>query len=310
MAIRNGISLGYPFIEAVESALPLCDEFIISEGFSDDDTFKILNDYFGSIDKVKIFQDPWDKESLKGSAVRNALNKARQRCKFEYIFEIDANEIVPEKDIPFIRNLPEIYPKKQLFAFPYYQMLGSEILFTEEFRFRMGKNLRSIQVLWDGYTMGHKLNLSTLFESGTFSRVINRMLTVILEDRISGGYTPEQYVYLPQPIYRYYSLFPESFFNKMSSKLSLQPGRDYDKFEVNNNDGRFKEIWDEYINGGEYDIFWEKVYDLTLDLIKEGADFNKEFIERRIIDRNMQPGIIQPQFGKKFYTPPKKNVNS
>lgn len=304
MAIRNGITLGYPFIEAVESALPLCDEFVISEGFSDDDTFQTLNDYFDRIDKVRIFRDPWEKESVKGSAIRNALNKARKKCRFEYIIEIDANEIVPEKDIAFIRTLPDRYPNKQLFAFPYYQILGSEILFTEEFRFRMGKNIRSIQVLWDGYTMGHKLNLSTLFESGTFSRVVNRLLTGILEDRISGGYTPEQFVYLPEPIYRYYSLFPENFFNKMGSKLSFQPGRDYGKFEVNNS--RFKAIWDEYVISGKYNDFWEKVYDLTLDLIKEGADFNKEFTERRIIDRKMQPEVIQPQFGKIRYTPPNK----
>ena len=69
---------------------------------------------------------------------------------------------------------------------------------------------------------------------------------------------------------------------------------------------RFKAIWDEYVISGKYNDFWEKVYDLTLDLIKEGADFNKEFTERRIIDRKMQPEVIQPQFGKIRYTPPNK----
>ena len=36
--IKNGTLLGYPFIESICSALPLCDEFIIAVGNSEDDT--------------------------------------------------------------------------------------------------------------------------------------------------------------------------------------------------------------------------------------------------------------------------------
>ena len=36
--IRNGTSLGYPFIESIKSILPICDEFIIALGKSEDDT--------------------------------------------------------------------------------------------------------------------------------------------------------------------------------------------------------------------------------------------------------------------------------
>ena len=41
--IRNGINLGYPFIESIKSILPICDEFIIAVGKSEDNTLqKIL----------------------------------------------------------------------------------------------------------------------------------------------------------------------------------------------------------------------------------------------------------------------------
>lgn len=38
--IRNGSSLGYPFIESIKSILPICDEFIVAIGRSEDDTLK------------------------------------------------------------------------------------------------------------------------------------------------------------------------------------------------------------------------------------------------------------------------------
>ena len=36
--IRNGTILGYPFIESINSILPICDEFIIAVGPSEDST--------------------------------------------------------------------------------------------------------------------------------------------------------------------------------------------------------------------------------------------------------------------------------
>lgn len=35
---RNSIEVGYPFVEAILSALPLCDEFLINDGGSVDGT--------------------------------------------------------------------------------------------------------------------------------------------------------------------------------------------------------------------------------------------------------------------------------
>jgi len=38
--VRNGVKLGYPFVESIKSILPLCDEALVGVGDSEDDTRK------------------------------------------------------------------------------------------------------------------------------------------------------------------------------------------------------------------------------------------------------------------------------
>ena len=42
--LRDGVKLGYPFVESIRSALPVCDEFIVAVGRSDDGTLE-TSDY-------------------------------------------------------------------------------------------------------------------------------------------------------------------------------------------------------------------------------------------------------------------------
>ena len=65
--IRYAVKYDYPILEAVLSILPLCDEFIIAVGKSEDDT---LN-YIKSIDspKIKIIETVWDDTLREGGKV-------------------------------------------------------------------------------------------------------------------------------------------------------------------------------------------------------------------------------------------------
>jgi len=56
--IRNGIKYFYPFIEAIKSILPLCDEFILNVGDSEDATLEAALALKN--DKIKIFESKWD----------------------------------------------------------------------------------------------------------------------------------------------------------------------------------------------------------------------------------------------------------
>ena len=40
--IRNGVKLDYPFIEAIRSALDICDEYVVVAGDSEDETLEQL----------------------------------------------------------------------------------------------------------------------------------------------------------------------------------------------------------------------------------------------------------------------------
>ena len=40
--IKNAEMLGYPFIESIQSVLPIVDEFVIAVGESDDNTLEII----------------------------------------------------------------------------------------------------------------------------------------------------------------------------------------------------------------------------------------------------------------------------
>ena len=50
--IRNGEMLGYPFIESIQSALPIVDEFVIAVGKSEDQTLERIRSIHS--DKIRI----------------------------------------------------------------------------------------------------------------------------------------------------------------------------------------------------------------------------------------------------------------
>ena len=303
MVIKNGISQGYPFIESIKSALPLADEFLISDGYSNDNTYETLVKCFGSEKKIKLFRDEWDKKSINGSAIRNALNKVRYRCKYDYILEVDANEIIPQQDIDIIKELPSIHPEQELFGFPYYQIIGSKIKFNEEFRYRLARNFSDICVLYDGYTFGFKYTLMDLKSRRTVRRLKSRFTSMIAEGRQIGLAIPQINIYLEKPIFRYYSIFPYNFFEKMKSKEYLQPTKDYNIIGKNRTKSPFKELYDQYTIDLDYVKFWDDVYELLKILVKRGYKFNKEFLEKRIINEIDQPDIIRSHFGKTRYEP-------
>ena len=56
--IRNGTLLGYPFIESICSALPLCDEFVVAVGDSEDDTLARIEAI--NSNKIRIIRTQWN----------------------------------------------------------------------------------------------------------------------------------------------------------------------------------------------------------------------------------------------------------
>lgn len=96
--IRNAVRFDYPIVEAITSILPLCDEFLVAVGNSEDDTLELIK----SIDspKIRIIETVWD-ESLRegGRVLAVETDKAFQAIsdQSDWCFYIQGDEVVHEK---------------------------------------------------------------------------------------------------------------------------------------------------------------------------------------------------------------------
>ena len=56
--IKNGQILGYPFLQSIQSVLPIVDEFVVNVGESEDDTLSLIKSLNSS--KIRIIQSKWN----------------------------------------------------------------------------------------------------------------------------------------------------------------------------------------------------------------------------------------------------------
>jgi len=127
--IRNAVKYDYPVVEAIKSILPVCDEFVVALGRSEDETEKdILN--IGS-DKIRIIHTTWD-ESLRegGMVLAEETNKALDAISedTDWCFYIQGDEAVHEQYLPAISEGMEQYlndEKVEGLLFKYEHFFGS-----------------------------------------------------------------------------------------------------------------------------------------------------------------------------------------
>lgn len=102
---KNADKLGYPVKEAVLSILPLVDEFIFALGDcdSDDKTRELLESI--DSDKLTIIDTVWDLEKYpRGMEHAHQSDIAKEHCSGDWLFYVQADEIVHEDDLPLIRK--------------------------------------------------------------------------------------------------------------------------------------------------------------------------------------------------------------
>ena len=253
MILKNGLKQGYPFPEAIASALPICDEFLISDGYSTDGTFEMLKQMSLLNKKIKIFRYNWlDTKSV--TVLTDATNALRKKCGSKYIFYVQANEIVHEDDVGFIRDLPEILPQVNTFCFPYLHLMGN-YKWAEEFRLRFSKNIDGIVAIGDASTLGPSKafivseSLKSLRNPRKLLGYIGRGIEWTYVN--SGNNTLSRSIYLPKPLFRYWSLFPRNFFEKSKNHAEMFGMPDF--YETMN---ILKDKMD------DYSFFWQKASDL------------------------------------------------
>jgi glycosyltransferase involved in cell wall biosynthesis len=127
--IRNAIKFDYPIVEAITSILPLCDEFIVAVGNSDDGTRQLIEQIGSS--KIRIVDTIWD-DSLRegGQVLAVETNKAFDAISedTDWAFYIQGDEIVHERYLPEILESMEQWkdnPKVEGLVFNYLHFYGS-----------------------------------------------------------------------------------------------------------------------------------------------------------------------------------------
>jgi hypothetical protein len=107
--VRNAIKFDYPAIEAISSLLPVCDEFLVSVGNSEDDTLNLIKSIQSP--KIKIMETVWD-DALRKGGLRLAVetNKAMDAITgADWLFYIQADEVLHEDGINNCRQEMERY---------------------------------------------------------------------------------------------------------------------------------------------------------------------------------------------------------
>lgn len=256
ITLKNVVKTGYPFVEAIAASLPICDELLISEGYSSDGTFEVVEKIAKLNKKVKVYRQEWP-TVRKYSAIAEVTNLIRAKCSGDYIFSIQANEIVHEDDVELIKALPEICPQINTFSFPFLH-LARDRKFYEDFRLRFSKNIENIVAVCDAWTLGPSEEFtkaearSCLTHPKRLKQYINKGIewtyALQAESPLSRA------IYLPKLIYRYWALFPSDYLEKCQRHVEM--------FGLENLNGVIETLKGEV---GNPERFWQKAATIRRD---------------------------------------------
>ncbi len=279
MIVKDVLKQGYPFVEAIASALSICDEFLVSDGYSTDGTYEFMEKIALANSKVKVYREQWPNRK-DVTVIAEVTNSLRAKCRYEYILSLQANEIIHEQSAPFIKALPQMFPIVDTFSFPFIQFLN-KYKFTEGFRLRFSKNHPGIVAKGDAWTLGasaqftRKKIIRSLARPYRFYYYLTKGVELVHAnpcfDYLSRA------IYLPNPIFRYWALFPKNFLNKCQRHSEI--------FQI----AKFHKSYNELkANVNSPDLFW-KLGSEFLEFA-EGEHYPKDFSS---IDRKNHPAIIK-----------------
>lgn len=125
--LKNASLLGYPFIESIQSVLPICDEFIVAVGESDDETLQQVRAIGDA--KLRILETKWNEKMIdRGYVYAQQKMIANFNCTGDWAFYLEADEVLHEEDLPTIHASMERHldqTEVEALVFDYYHFYGS-----------------------------------------------------------------------------------------------------------------------------------------------------------------------------------------
>ncbi len=96
--VKDAIKFSFPVVESIKSILPICDEFIVNVGKSDDGTLDEISAI--KSEKIKIIKSEWDANfKYKGRILAQQTDIALAKCTGDWCFYLQADEVVHERDL-------------------------------------------------------------------------------------------------------------------------------------------------------------------------------------------------------------------
>lgn len=124
--VRNGLKIGYPFLESIKSILPMVDEYIVVLGDSDDGSREAIESIGSS--KIRIIDTKWDMDLRQGGKIfAQQANIGLDHVSGDWIIHLQADEVIHENDIQKLKNLILRYndnPKVEGLLFPFLNFRG------------------------------------------------------------------------------------------------------------------------------------------------------------------------------------------
>ncbi len=92
-----------PFIESIQSVLPVVDEFVIALASSTDDTLNRIQSLNSS--KIKVIQTEWKiNDFYKNTEYARQTDIAKSHCTGEWLLYVQGDEVYHEDDLPILHN--------------------------------------------------------------------------------------------------------------------------------------------------------------------------------------------------------------
>tara|TARA_B100000795_G_scaffold75961_1_gene53994 strand:- start:4203 stop:5060 length:858 start_codon:yes stop_codon:yes gene_type:complete len=106
--IKNGQILGYPFIQSIESILPIVDEFIVNVGESEDNTLEMVQSIKNK--KIRIIESKWNNNMQdRGYVYGQQKMIAQFNCTGDWAFYIEGDEVYHENELEKIKKSMELH---------------------------------------------------------------------------------------------------------------------------------------------------------------------------------------------------------
>ena len=125
--IKNGQILGYPFLQSIQSILPIVDEFIINVGESEDDTLLMIQSLASP--KIRIIKSHWnDLMQDRGYVYGQQKMIAQFNCTGDWAFYIEGDEVYHENELEQIKKSMEMHlndSNVEALVFDFYHFYGN-----------------------------------------------------------------------------------------------------------------------------------------------------------------------------------------